>query len=113
MRNVLALSALSLLVACGPSKESYALDSVAIACDKLLECGGEEGLAILGYDSVEACKTELQAQVQDELDAEAESGDDSCPNYDSSKASACLDEYAAMSCDAETTPTSCDEVCPE
>ena len=113
MRNVLALGTLSLLVACGPSKESYALESVAIACDKLFECGGEEALAVLGFDTVEACKTELQAQVQEELDAEAESGDDSCPNYDSSKASACLEEYAAMSCDAETTPTACDEVCPE
>ena len=109
MRNVLALASLSLLVACGPSREAYAEQAATLTCDKLSECGGEAALSLFGYDTVEACATDLTSEAQDETD------ENSCENYNRDAAAKCLDELEAASCDDLTSGNSapsCDDVCP-
>ncbi len=109
MRNVFALASLSLLVACGPSRDAFGEQFATLSCEKISECGGEAALSLLGYDSVDECVTEGTTQLQDESD------ENSCENYNREAAAKCLDELEALSCDDLTSGNSapsCDDVCP-
>ncbi len=108
MRTVLALVALSSLVACNPSKEEFAAQMAEVSCAKLKECFGEVALAGLG-GSVEACTTSVTAEGTTFVNDAS-----TCPDYDGAKAAACLDAYETVTCDAyenEDGLSACDEVC--
>jgi hypothetical protein len=83
--------------ACGLSEDKFNDDFASTLCAKSNECLSAEGL-----DEIDC-----NATVED-----ADAVTDIVCDYDSSKASECLDELDAASCDGAilSTPTSCGQV---
>jgi hypothetical protein len=107
MRTVLALLAVSSLVACNPSKEDFAAKMAELTCSKVSECYGTEALAAMGdYDSVDACITGVTADNTTYINDEA-----NCPSYDGAKAAACLESFETATCDDLLEESACDDVC--
>ena len=110
MRSVLFIAPLLALVACGPSKDDFTDESIRITCDKMFECGGEAAASMLGYSDADDCVTQLTTAA-DEAEA-SDTGEESCANYDSSKASDCLDALETLACDAsEADVTAMNDTC--
>jgi hypothetical protein len=99
---------LSLIIGCGGiSEEAYTEQSISLSCERAIECYDEKTLKMMGWTDQATCEESLTALVDAGEDVECE--------FDSKAASACLDEYAALSCDdimAGTMGASCDDVCP-
>ncbi len=95
-----------LMVGCGYDYEKFATDYSDVACLKLDECNM---LDFYGgtYDTCVDRWTALTGGVEDDAG-------DSCPNYDSSAARDCVDEWETVTCaqiEDGQTPAACDTVC--
>ncbi len=107
--RTLFLVPLVTLIACGPSKEDFTAESIRVTCDKMFECGGETA-TVLGYTDADDCVAKLTT-ASEEAEA-SDTGTESCANYDSSKASECLDATEALACDAsEADINAANDIC--
>jgi hypothetical protein len=104
------------LSACGTSPQQLCKDMITASCNKIYTCNTGATLdAIKGiYGATEAdCVTKLGATSCDTV-TDSKPCSDTSKTYDASKASACVADYKAETCDqvvAGTTPTSCSQVC--
>lgn len=81
--------------------------SADATCERILRCDGQNGLARLGYISVDDCILHVKANT-------CSGASDICGanhTYQPDKALSCINALKNLSCNSQTTPAVCDEVC--
>ena len=105
MRILMGTMSLIALAGCYNS-ETFQNDWVASTCEWYDHC---DLLEVLDYTDTQDCMDEILSESVD-----GQTGDESCPDFDRSKAKECISELEAKSCDGGfNQPSSCLEACPE
>jgi uncharacterized membrane protein YgcG len=114
MRQLSTLAILGFLAAgsCSKSDGLAAKDAckqgVVATCERILRCDGANGLADLGYASVDDCTVHMQAQTC------AGTASDVCgpgETYHADAAQSCLNAMKDLACTSNSQPAVCEAVC--
>ncbi len=89
------------------TEAEYVDDYYTVACDLTFACYAEDSLALLPYDSAEACASWF-------IDAEESGNAASDCAFDAQSGKSCIQDFRDLSCEdfqAGTYPDSCSTLC--
>ena len=95
----------------GPTAQEACKQVWAAMCDRTSACYGADGLTAMGYTSVAACTTGMQAEY---CATPADAGCETGFTYHPDQAQTCVNGMVSLSCTdyaSGTTPAACDLVC--